>query len=218
MYSNKRICPDEYKASFEDLLKEYVNIFTEDWLNSDTGHEIQKLWNRTDILASNELITLGVSIDKLKKVDPDWVKKQMNIIKTCEPNGRRGANYELILAAALHNINGQTVDLLHPQTPTYDLILNLSTGCKICISIKNFAHSKKSQEFEKEAKSIESMVKSNTQRAMQFIIRNDNFPDSGDWISLRRFLVHILKSDVNLNDNYECQYTTSKWEIILKSI
>lgn len=220
MYSSKRRCPPEYEEEFEDILKELVNSFTESWLNSNEGHEIQTLWQRNDMVASNELITLGESIKKLREINPNWINGQIRLIKNNEPNIRRGPIYEIILAAALHGVNGQTVDLLPLHTETYDLILNLSDGAKICFSIKNFGPSDKARSIAKEVRIIENVIIANpVHPPMSFFInKNEGYPSSEDWISLRRYLLHIMREKHDSSENYAYKYKIGKWDIVLKPI
>lgn len=54
----------------------------EKWLNKNQDHPLCKLWKRQDVEATNELFTLAYALDIMNKIDPNWVKHQINQIKS----------------------------------------------------------------------------------------------------------------------------------------
>lgn len=190
----QRRCPIESNKPFEDSLNEIEKSFGIDWLNSNSGHPLQELWSRKDILSSIELFTLGSSISHIKPINSNIVKENVNIIKTNDRNGRRGAVFEMVIASALHNPPEQTVELLDPQYPLYDMIVHFNDKTSINISVKNFGQSDKGELFMKEAKLVEQIIKINLKLHARIFIKCDIYPSLHEWDILQRQLPIILKN------------------------
>ena len=193
MFGKKRICPIEKNEAFEEALMVIADFFGEKWLNSELGNPLQDLWRRSDTLSSIELLTLGESINKIKSTNRQSILKNINIIKKKDANGRRGAILEIILAAALHNPPVQTVELLGPQNPVYDLIVRFMDADYVNISIKNFAQSQKDEIFIKNAKAIEQIIKTNLKYNYKIYVRYNMHPSQYEWDMLKNKLPNILK-------------------------
>jgi hypothetical protein len=191
MISDGKACSFE-RHILENALNELISSFSIEWLNSESDHPLQKLWKREDYLASLELANLGCSISKAKMINPEFAMKHINRIKNENPDLRRGSIYEIIFAAAFHIPPKQVVELLHPQAPTYDLIVHFQDNSIINVSVKNFGDSEQSSMFMNESKKIESMLERIISTPMQIIISNDLYPSKMDWDNLGRNLPKIL--------------------------
>lgn len=199
MNSNGKACPFE-RHILENALDELANSFSIEWLNSESNHPLQKLWKRDDYLASLELANLGCSISKAKMINSEFAMKHINRIKNENPDLRRGSIYEIIFAAAFHIPPKQVVEMLHPQAPTYDLIVHFQDNSIINISVKNFGDSEQSSMFITESKKIESKLEKIVRNPTQIVISNDVYPSKMDWDNLGRNLPKILHNfkDVNI--------------------
>ncbi len=182
-----------------------MNCFGEDWLNSDFNHPLQKLWKRRDILSSVELLTLGSSIIKIRSIDSRHVLENINVIKMSDRNGkcgaingRRGAIFETILAGALHNPPRQSVELMGPRYPVYDMIVHFKDRTSINISVKNYGQSEKDELFIKEAKLVEQVIKTNLRYPLDIFIKSEGYPSQAQWDMLKReLLFDIFKDPAN---------------------
>ena len=71
-------------AQIEAHMQILVTAFTIEWLNQNTGHPIQALWQRKDELATHELYSLASSIQVLSAINPKWVQEQIKQAKSKE--------------------------------------------------------------------------------------------------------------------------------------
>lgn len=191
MYRENRICPlgdrDEDKRAFEDALIELVDQFSESWLNLNSGHPLQALWHRRDILASIELLYLGNSIKKVKGSSPDQLRQNIKLLKSNDRGTIAGAVWEIILAAGFHKPPEQKSKLLGPRKPTYDIEVETINGAKTRISVKNFGQSKNDRNFINQFESLERIIEVNTINHIQMsIIREVNYPSQQEWDALKR--------------------------------
>jgi hypothetical protein len=208
-YSEGRICPFENIQEFENALIELVTSFSESWLTSNSGHPLQILWARKDILASIELAYIGCSIQKIKPVSPDQLRQNIKLLKNNDRGTMAGAVWEIILAAAFHNPPDQKSRLLGPHRRTYDVDVETRDGSKTRISVKNFGQSEKDRDFVVHFDSIEKIIKHSIIRHIQIIIfRKDNYPSPQEWASLIRTLKILIRSN-----NYYMHYLVNGWDI-----
>lgn len=208
-YSEGRRCPFENIQVFENALIELVNSFSESWLTLSSGHPLQILWGRKDILASIELAYIGCSIQKIKNISPDQLRQDIKLLKNNDRGTMAGAVWEIILAAAFHNPPHQESKLLGPRKPTYDIDVETIDGLKTRISVKNFGQSKKDHDFVVNFDSIEKIIKDTINSHVQIIIfRKDNYPSPQEWGLLIRNLSKLIKSK-----NYYVHYLFNGWDI-----
>ena len=220
MNSQNRICPIEENQLFEEALREIDRSFGETWLNSDSGHPLQTLWRRRDVLSSIELFTLGSSLIRIKSINPYHFMEYIDIIKKSDRNGshgavngRRGTIFEVVLAAALHNPPEQIIELLDPQYPVYDMIVHLIDKTSINISVKNFGQSEKDELFIKEAKLVEQVIRDHLRQHGGIFIRSDIYPSAYHWDELLRKLPNILRNPI-----WECENIRDNWHIYLSPL
>ena len=207
MYCEKRRCPlgngDEDKQEFEDALLELVDHFSEGWLESNSGHPLQTLWHRKDILASIELFYLGNSIKKIKSSSPDQLRQNIKLLKSNDRGTMSGAVWEIVLAAAFHKPPGQKSKLLGPRKPAYDIEVEAIDGSKTRISVKNFGRSKKDRDFFDQFKALERIIEKNTIIHIQMsIIRDVNYPNQQEWDALKRFVLKLIRLAIFGNHSF----------------
>lgn len=198
MYCEKRRCPlgdgDIDKQAFEEALSELVDHFSEEWLKSNSGHPLQTLWHRKDILASIELFYLGDSIKKIKSSSLDQLRQNVKLLKSNDRGTMAGAVWEIVLAAAFHKPPEQKSKLLGPRKPAYDIEVEAIDGAKTRISVKNFGQSKNDRNFFDQFKSLERIIENNTTNHIQMsIIRDVNYPNQREWDELKRFVLKLVR-------------------------
>ena len=84
--------PNELNA----LLEAVATNFGEDWLSRDVANPLQKLWQRRDALATNELLLLGEAVRNLSRVDAAWTRRQIELMKSNDAGERAGATFEIL--------------------------------------------------------------------------------------------------------------------------
>ncbi len=202
MYSDRRRCPlkDDEKQLFEEALVELVDNFSDSWLTSYSGHPLQTLWNRKDILASIELYYLGRSIQKIKNISPDQLNQNIKLLKSNDRGTMAGAVWEIILTSAFHKPPEQRAKLLGPRKPTYDIEVETVNGFKNRISVKNFGQSKKDMEFLGQFEVIDKIIENSAINHIQMIIiRKSQFPSKQEWDQLKRIVLKLVKHQIFSN-------------------
>lgn len=211
----KEIQDDE----LDNIFLEIINTFGEEWLDSEGDHPIQILWKRKDFIATNELYTLGYSIQNLRKVNNTWVDNQITLILGNDKNNRRGAFFELIGLSFFMNPNNKVIPAKAYQCG-YDGILELQNRARIYVSMKNYGISIKHGEFLTKAKNIECIavrtIKEKRVRDISIIIDCPNrYPIDLDWDLLESKLPGIINSF----ENKPCiMIVQNTWYIVLHNL
>jgi hypothetical protein len=215
MFSMRRRCPlrDEDVQLFEEALIEIVDNFSESWLDSNSGHPLQTLWHRKDILASMELYILGKSIQGIKNTSPDQLRQNLKVLKGDDIGNISGAVWEIVLAAAFNKPLKQKSRLLGPRMETFDIEVMAINGSASHISVKNFGQSNKARDFLDNFEAIEKVIKINAVKHTQIMItRKGNYPSPQEWAALKRSVFMHVKEK-----NY-CRYPIDGWEILMRPL
>lgn len=89
---SRRYPNDIPQQLIEEALVEIDRVFTTTWLTAPTqDHRLRKLWQRKDVLSTIELYSFGHALTVMNKINAQWVKGQVKIIKDKDDNNRRGA-------------------------------------------------------------------------------------------------------------------------------
>jgi hypothetical protein len=83
-------------SEIEERLEAVASAFGIAWLKENRDHPLQKLWNRTDYLATNELVWFGDAILSMQSVDRKWTARELDKVKNETANNRKGAAFEII--------------------------------------------------------------------------------------------------------------------------
>ena len=71
------------ELEIEAALQKIADLFDENWLGREKGeHVLQKLWNRRDALATNELYTFGTALIASDHLDHDWLGHQLRLVSS----------------------------------------------------------------------------------------------------------------------------------------
>lgn len=134
-----------------------VNLFGEKWLSAKADHPLQRLWNRTDVLATNELLNFSHAVELLQRESPGWLRSKVKTIKAGSAGGSAGALFEII---ALGLFSRQKCEVVPAPgvTPGFDGTLKLPDGAQVLLSIKNHGMSAREREFIEEAKSLDAEI------------------------------------------------------------
>ena len=114
-------------VEIEKRLDALVSSFGEQWLERHGAEPLQKLWSRRDGLATSQLVLIGDALLSLSAIDPKWVRKQAQAIKSADHNRRRGAMFELL---GLNLFGASAVKPTPRDSPGYDAVVTVPDGAK----------------------------------------------------------------------------------------
>jgi predicted metal-dependent hydrolase len=141
------------------LLSLLVTYFTEQWLTDTSENGIQELWQRDDLISTQELLSLATAIEKMLAVDKSWTDGQIKIAKSKEKNIARGAWFEICALSYLVSEN-YSVTPTKANNPGIDAVLEWSDNSKIMLSLKRFDISTHEINFRNKMELIEDVLKS----------------------------------------------------------
>jgi hypothetical protein len=163
------------------------------------GHRMQRLWQRTDSIASIELVTLGDSIRLAGALDPEWVKGRVKAIKDKSDNCH-GTVFEILTVAGYLRA-GMPVHPTQGNAPGIDAVLRFEDGWQVRLSIKNHDISTNEKFFRDEASKTRSLVLRTIgarELALQVLVNAKEVLTLSDWNKVRETLgewgpVHQLR-------------------------
>jgi len=187
---------NETDARMECLWSRLASTFYESWLLSPGDHPLQSLWQRHDAQSTIELYTLACAIEIFQDLDPQWVKYQIEEIKSTNANNRRGALFELIGLACFHR-KPQTVTPAARSQKGYDGIVQVSGGGKLRLSLKSYGISRHNEVVTKKAQQIETAIVAEMRirgnYALEILIDiPSRYPSEIDWSILNNGLRSVF--------------------------
>ncbi|OSZ78119.1 hypothetical protein CAP35_07600 [Chitinophagaceae bacterium IBVUCB1] len=221
----------KYFGNRQDVLKEFtveekelafqtiVEHFNIKWLISLKFHPLQKLWNRKDVLSTNELFSFGTYLHNLNSLNAKWVKEQVKHIKSDHRNNQQGAFFEICALGMLINAK-QKIEPAKGNNPGYDGILTVEPEKTMRISIKNYGLSAAHLEFNSYSYQFEqnliAVLKEKRISKIQLLIDSfKKFPTKDDWKILNDGLPDILQ---NFTGDLKLMGIPEKWGIILTGL
>lgn len=198
---NKRQNP--LKLSEKELNQIVLYIkqrFGEEWFNKNQDHILVSLYNRTDFLATNELVTLSKSLKIMDNIDKGWVDGRIKEIKSKNSNNSRGYCFEIIgLAMLAQGINYKLIPCTG-NNPGTDGKLLFDDGLCMELSMKNYAMSKHQEFFLKQSGELYeiylSLLKGKNICSKKFmrmcIVFNEYISDMTTWRFLKENLNNLI--------------------------
>jgi hypothetical protein len=176
------------EEEMERIFKCIADHFSLKWIKSKRSHPLQKLWNRKDILATNELYFFGSCLQRMAAINSKWTRSQVQQIKSDQSNNQLGAFFEINGLGLLNSLQQRT----HPATgnnPGFDGTLILDETRAMRLSLKNYGDSYYYKEFENWGKKVEEcvqkVIKEKRIKPLQIIIDAvKGFPGKAEWESL----------------------------------
>ena len=201
-----RINPLHFSAAeMERIFKVIADQFTIEWLEAYSNNPMNLLWHRNDTLATVELTTFGICLEKLVAIDPDWVKHQVTLIKGDDRKNQRGAIFE-ILALGMMKSNNQIVKPAKANNKGWDGLVQLEDGKSLRVSIKNFDDSTRYWEFHGKSSHLEYILTLVMQELsidnVHIYLDAKSYPTTDDWNLIESELKGLLKAyqaDKNIN-------------------
>lgn len=126
------IPPEESSLALDTVERSFVL----DWLAAPTGvHKLQRLWQRSDPLATIELVTLGDSIRLVQSIDSVWTSNRIEDIKSNSATSH-GHLFEVLGIAMLARA-GMQVRPTRGNLPGVDALVSFADGFEVRVSMKN---------------------------------------------------------------------------------
>lgn len=186
------------EEEMEEIFKCIAGHFSHKWIKSPRSHPLQQLWNRRDVLATNELYIFGTCLQAMSATNSKWVKDQVKMIKGDHNNNRLGAFFEIIGLAMLNSPNHKIIPATN-NNPGFDGTLLLSDTKTISVSLKNYGDSSHCMEFTGYGAKVEACIiktiKEKKICGIQIIIDAVKaFPTKSDWDNLLNNIPHVLSN------------------------
>ncbi|MFM0231078.1 hypothetical protein [Paraburkholderia sediminicola] len=164
-----------------------------DWLAASNGaHKIQRLWQRSDSLATIELITLGNAIGLVKAMDSVWLIDRIKDIKTSNATSH-GHLFELLGIGMLARA-GTQVRPTRGNLPGVDAVVSFADGFEVRVSMKNHDISDHERFFRERSLKTRMSVQKSLRRkssSAQVFIETLECLTEPDWIRVENFIAAI---------------------------
>ena len=177
----------ENAREFERCLEAVARWFGVNWLQTDGGNPLQAVWQRSDALASGELVLFGDALDKLGKTAPKWAAAKVRDIRSKNANGRRGFVAE-VLAGGLMSSPGAAAVPAKEGQQAYDFTVAGEGAAKTYVAVKNFGMSDAERRFRQHAAHFERAWRSHIERngpnGCALLAVASEYPGEHDWALL----------------------------------
>lgn len=186
------------------VMQYIIKRFGEEWFNKNQDHTLAKLYSRTDFLATNELYTLGRSLEIMDAIDKDWVNGRIKEIKSKNKNNLQGYCFELIGLAMLAGKQNYKLLPCKGNNPGTDGKLLFNDGLCMELSLKNYSISKHHEVFLKQSNELYNCCLKilNNKKTDEFLkilfVFNDYIGDLRTWDFLKQNLYNFI-----FGDNYQ---------------
>jgi hypothetical protein len=128
------------------------------WLIADGVNPLQLLWRSRDAIATNELLNFGDAVENFEKVDADWLREQVSLIKTRDEGNRAGAIFELLGLNFYLSADNKVVPT-PSSNPGYDGVVELPDQSSLLVSIKNHGMTSYERFFQANSKELDDQFK-----------------------------------------------------------
>jgi len=170
------------------LLALLATHFTEQWLTATPENGIQEVWQRDDLISTQELLSFAVAIEKMLANDEKWTKEQIINAKSCNKNTARGAWFEIVGLSYLVN-SDYTVAPTKSNTPGIDAVLKWSNDTTINLSLKRYDVSTHEMYFHTKMEQIEDVLKSSLHEngiiGVKCSVIFNNYPKDTDYDAVK---------------------------------
>lgn len=159
------------------------------------GSPVQRLWQRVDELATNELLNFGDAVERWAARDQTWLAGQVKAIKGSDRGNADGAIFEIL---GLNLFKGTVRRVLPAPTskPGFDGTLELADGSRVLVSLKNHGLSSYERGFLASAwrfdQSVQPMVANHRPDGAQVRVLFDALPDAAAWTAAKDETAKVL--------------------------
>jgi len=199
-----------------DAIARYFDL---DWLTADGANPLQLLWKSRDAIATNELLNFGDAVENFERVDADWLRERVSLIKTGDEGNRAGAIFEL-LGLNTYLSAGNKVVPSASSNPGYDGVVELPDQSSLLISIKNHGMTSYERFFHKNAKELDDQftgwLKQHARSGVELRILCQGRLDAMQWVKLKQDVKDILNGQ--LDGTAPKHRVRGAWNIVLQNI
>jgi hypothetical protein len=164
--------------------------FDKTWLESrHPPHQLKSAWQRTDALATTELVTLGDAVSIFRRRDPDWLSQRVRDIKKNASNCH-GYLFELLGAAMIARA-GAKIYPTHKNAPGIDAVVQFDDGFRVHLSFKNHDISSHEREFQTHCSKARAKLHSrlrNSASSVIVFIDAPSFLTGASWDAINRHI------------------------------
>ena len=189
------------------------------WLIADGANPLQLLWRSRDAIATNELLNFGDAVENFEKVDADWLREQVSLIKTGDEGNRAGAIFELLGLNFYLSADNKVVPA-PSSNPGYDGVIKLPDQSSLLVSIKNHGMTSYERFFQKNAKELDELftdwLKLHAHSGIELRILCQGRLDFTQWAKLKQDVKDILIGQ--LDGTAQKHQVRGAWTIFLQNI
>ena len=161
-----------------------------DWLSSTDGtHKLQRLWQRSDSLATIELVTLGDAIALVRAIDAMWVAGRIGDIKSNHAISH-GHLFEILGIAMLARA-GMQVRPTRGNLPGVDALVSFGDEFEVRVSMKNHDLSEHERFFRERSLKTRTAVHKTLQKkgsSAQIVVDALECLTEPDWVRVQNFI------------------------------
>jgi hypothetical protein len=184
-------------SEIEERLDAVASAFGIAWLKERGDNPVQKLWNRTDYLATNELVWLGDAILKMQSVDRKWTAKELSKVKNDTANNRKGAVFEII-GLSIFTERLRVVPSAGGN-PGYDGTIHFPGSGRLALSLKNYGASTHERAVQNHGAELEASFRASLEslslNGLDLRIIAKQYPSDADWARLESNLSEIIRTN-----------------------
>ncbi len=189
------------------------------WLTArEAASPVQRLWQRQDELATNELLNVGDAVERWLTEAPNWLAGQVKAVKGKDQGNANGAIFE-ILGLNLF-ASGQCRVVPAPASkPGFDGTLELTDGSRVLVSAKNHGLSSYEKGFLAAARRFDEAFRktASTLRpaGVQVRVLFQALPDNNAWSAVRQDVEKMLASS---DASPQLGPAERSWSIVLMDV
>jgi hypothetical protein len=128
---------DAKDPTAEDSLRAVEALFDGHWLRKARGrHRLQRLWTRSDHIASSELYALGRAIKRLQPKHHQWLQSTAKTLKKSADTSH-GLITEILTCGSTRGVGNAEVHPSKQGQPAVDFSVRYPSGFKYLVSVKN---------------------------------------------------------------------------------
>jgi hypothetical protein len=166
----------------------------------DGDHPLQKLWNRKDALATNQLVWFGDAVLRMRAVGSRWADAELKKVKADSSEqgiNRKGAAFE-ILGLGIFTERLRVVPR-SSGNPGYDGTLHFPDGGRLDLSLKNYGASTHERGVQDQGRELEEkfckVLQALSLNGLHLRVIAKRYPSDADWSRLRDNLHVIVETD-----------------------
>jgi hypothetical protein len=172
-----------------------------------------------DAIATNELLNFGDAVENFEKVDANWLRKHVSVIKAGDEGNRAGAIFEL-LGLNIFLSAGNRVIPAGSSNPGYDGVVELPDQASLLVSIKNHGMTSYERFFQRNAEDLDEQftdwLRMHAVSGVELRIQCSGRLDSTEWAKLKEDVNDILKGQLDVTAKKH--RPRGAWTIILENI